>query len=405
MDETNDPKSGSATDSDTEVVPPEPVTRRDRQSKRLPPWGPRLIALYFLGLAAFTYGRGVVTALRPLIVVLLVSLFASFAIEPAVNRMETRGIRRGVGTWAVFLVVILAASGFGFAMGAVLADQINEFVDNVPAYLEDLEDWLDGALGIEVDTSELQRDWEEGGVQQYATNFADDLLNWGTTLINLVFQIFTIALFTFYLVAEGPKLRRNVCSFLPAERQREVLELWDLAIEKTGGYIASRAILAAISTVAHAAAFALLDVPFPLPMALWVGLMSQFIPVVGTYIAGALPVAIALLDSPTAGVGAFIVVVAYQQLENYVFGPRITAHTMSLHVATAFGAVIAGAAVLGVVGALLALPAAATAQAFVSTYIQRYDIAEDALDASRRRRKGFRRLRRFGGGANHDQPG
>ena len=123
--------------------------------------------------------------------------------------------------------------------------------------------------------------------------------------------------------------------------------------------------------------------------------MSPFIPAVGTYPAGALPVVIALLDDPPTGVAALVVVVAYQQLENYVFGPRITAHTMSLHVAVAFGAVIAGAAVLGPIGALLALPAAATAQAFVSTYIQRYDVAEATLDASRQRRRGFKRLRRL----------
>jgi predicted PurR-regulated permease PerM len=114
--------------------------------------------------------------------------------------------------------------------------------------------------------------------------------------------------------------------------------------------------------------------------------LSQFIPVIGTYIAGALPVLIATLDSPRTGLWVFVVVAVYQQVENYGLAPKITARTMELHVAVAFGAVIAGAAVLGVVGALLALPFTATVQAFISTYAQQHDIDEKTLAESRQRR-------------------
>ncbi|MCY4423879.1 MAG: AI-2E family transporter, partial [Acidimicrobiaceae bacterium] len=87
--------------------------------------------------------------------------------------------------------------------------------------------------------------------------------------------------------------------------------------------------------------------------------------------AGVLPVAVALLHSPRTGLFVLIVIVAYQQLENYFFSPRVTAHTMEIHVALAFGAVIAGTALLGIVGAFLALPVAATAQAFISSWLTR----------------------------------
>jgi len=177
-----------------------------------------------------------------------------------------------------------------------------------------------------------------------------------------------------------------VCSYFPPSRQEMVLSIWDLAIEKTGGYIASRGVLALFSFAAHWLAFELLNVPFSLPLALFVGIVSQFIPVIGTYIAGALPLVIALLESPRLGLAVLIVVVVYQQIENYLFAPRVTAQTMEIHVAVAFGAVIAGAAVMGVVGALLALPLTATAQAFVSGYRQHFDVEESTLLASARRR-------------------
>ena len=114
--------------------------------------------------------------------------------------------------------------------------------------------------------------------------------------------------------------------------------------------------------------------------------MSQFIPVVGTYIAGALPILITLIDSPRTGVFVLLVVVAYQQVENYLFAPKVTAQTMEIHVAVAYGSVLVGSALLGVVGALLALPFAATMQAFISGYRQHFEVEEDALNESATRR-------------------
>lgn len=353
----------------------------------VPRWVRRVLVWIVAIIVALYFARGILTDLRPFLVILLISFFLSFAIEPTVNRLEARGIRRGIGTWIVFLGVLLTATGFGFAIGTVLADQITELADNVPGYLEDIEVWLDDTFGIEVDTEELQRDWvEQGGAQELASNFSDDLVNWGTTLLNVLLQIFTIALFTYYLVAEGPKLRRTVCSVLPPARQREVLQVWDLAIEKTGGYIASRAVLAVVSGLAHWAALAIIGVPFPLPLAMWVGVMSQFIPVVGTYLAGALPVLIALLDDPSKALWVLAFVVVYQQIENYLLAPRITAHTMEIHVAVAFGGVIVGGALMGPIGAVLALPAVATGQAFASTYIRRYEVVAQPRRPRRRDR-------------------
>ena len=114
-------------------------------------------------------------------------------------------------------------------------------------------------------------------------------------------------------------------------------------------------------------------------MALWVGLISQFLPVVGTYIAGALPILLAVIDSPLEAVIVAAFVVLYQQIENYLFAPRITARTMELHPAIAFGSALAGAAVLGPVGAILALPAAAMAQALGSDWGARHDVIDNPL--------------------------
>ncbi|MGH8977105.1 MAG: AI-2E family transporter, partial [Acidimicrobiia bacterium] len=159
-------------------------------------------------------------------------------------------------------------------------------------------------------------------------------------------------------------------------------------------YLYSRFILAVLSTVFHWIALAILGVPYALALAVWVGVISQFIPVVGTYLAGALAVLVALLNDPFDGVAILIFVLVYQQVENYIFVPRVTSQTLELHPAVAFGTVIAGAAILGPVGALLALPVAAVIQAFISTLGERHEVVESELtveQARRPRRSWFRR--------------
>ena len=116
------------------------------------------------------------------------------------------------------------------------------------------------------------------------------------------------------------------------------------------------------------------------------GVISQFLPVVGTYIAGVLPVLLTFLDSPVKALIVLIAIVVYQQVENYVFSPRITARTMELHPALAFGAALGGAAVLGAVGAVLALPAAAMGQAIVSEWGDRHQVIESDLTDVRHHR-------------------
>jgi predicted PurR-regulated permease PerM len=209
--------------------------------------------------------------------------------------------------------------------------------------------------------------------------------------LSVVFEVLTVMLFAFYLVADGPRLRRVICSRLRPARQRRVLEAWELAIEKTGGYLYSRALLAGLSAVFHWVVFQAVGTQAPLALALWVGLISQFLPVVGTYLAGLLPVLVTLIDSPLKAMVIAIAIIVYQQVENYVFAPRITARTMELHPALAFGSAIAGGAVLGAVGAILALPAVAMMQALMSNAGPRYEVVDTHLTEVPRRRGDRRR--------------
>ncbi len=205
----------------------------------------------------------------------------------------------------------------------------------------------------------------------------------GATIAATLFQLLTVATLTFYFAKDGPRLRRAVCSLLPPARQREVLRAWEIAIDRTASYVYYRGALAVLSTTVHWVAFTLLDVPFAFTLALWVGVVSQFIPTVGTYLAGGLPIAVALGQSPRTALLTLVVIVIYQQIENYVISPPLSARTMRIHPALGFIAAIAGVALLGPVGALLALPIVATVQSFASTYLTRHAVVDsDLLDDS-----------------------
>jgi len=348
--------------------------------RAMPPWLPRAIGLFLLGVAGLFVVWWLLLRLRTLLILLLVSLFLAIAIEPAVNRLARRGWRRGVATAVVFLVLFVAAAGFVVAMGSLVVGQVSNLADAVPGYVEETIALVNRTFdaNLSSDTLVAQLSSAESPVRRLATGLAGSALGIGVQLLTLLFQLLTVALFTFYFAADGPRFRRAVCSVLPPQRQREVLRAWDVAVEQTGGYVYSRALLAAASSTATWAFLWLIGVPNPLALAIWVGLVSQFVPTVGTYLAGALPALVALLSSPLDAVWVVAFIVAYQQVENYLLAPRITARTMSLHPAVAFGAVIAGAALLGGVGALLALPVSATLQAFGATYIRRHEVVQEA---------------------------
>jgi predicted PurR-regulated permease PerM len=151
-------------------------------------------------------------------------------------------------------------------------------------------------------------------------------------------------------------------------------------------------LLGIIQAVGHYIAFVLIGIPYPLALALFVGVVSQFVPVVGTYIANGFPALIALAVDPVKAIWVIAFAVVFQQIENYFAAPRITARTMALHPAVAFGSVLAGVGLFGPIGAIIALPAAAVFQAVGSAYFARHEVVESPMTAepTRRRSRRFR---------------
>ena len=334
-------------------------------SQRVPGWMIRAVVIFWSGFLAVGLVRHVWDRLDGLVLLIVISLFLAFAIEPGVNRLTRRGWRRGRATALLLLGSVALVVAFISAMGALVAGQVVDLLRNSEEYITDTVDRINDTFGTNLDAREVIEEFNDpdGPVQRFIDAQSDNAVALSLTALNGLLQAFTVLLFTYYLVADGPRLRRAICSRLRPDRQRQVLAAWELAIAKTGGYLYSRLLLALLSAFLHWVVFQSAGIDAPIPLALWVGVVSQFLPVVGTYIAGVLPVVLTFLDSPIKAGIVLAFIVLYQQIENYIFAPRITARTMELHPAVAFGAALAGIAVLGMAGAILALPAAAMIQA------------------------------------------
>ena len=341
----------------------------------------RAVFTFLLGALGLIIAVYLVTRLKGLLLILLVSVFISFALEPAVNFLAQRGWRRGAATGLVFLLAFVASVVSLFVVGRLIVDQVTGLIDRAPAIVDNIVGFLNDNFGLNIESGSLrdQLTSADSPLRRFAQNLAGSALTLTLSAVAVIFNFFTIVLFSFYLTADGPKVRRTICSFLPPRRQVEFLEGWEIAIEKTGVYLYSRALLAIIAATLMSIFLAVIGVPYAVALGLWMGVTSQFIPTVGTYIGGALPLLVALTEGPVEAGLTLAFVLVYQQIENYVLSPRITARTMQLHPAVAFGTVIAGASILGGIGALLALPAAAIIQAIGSTYMRRHEVVRSEL--------------------------
>jgi predicted PurR-regulated permease PerM len=310
---------------------------------------------------------------------ILVSLFLSFAIEPAVGYLARRGWRRGAATGLIFLAVVAAGAGLLALLIPAIVTGTRQLISALPDLVANLARYLK-PLGIQLDRASLQ---------QQLTTYGDDLisaaqhvtggiLTLATGVAGVLFEVSAVAFFTFYMVARGPQLRRAVLSWFRPKRQRQILAVWEDAIQQTGGYFYSRLLLAVVNGSLMFVVLWVRHVPFAAPLAVFEAAVSTFIPAIGTYIGGAAPVLAALLTDPADAIIVLAWIVVYQQIENYFLAPRLTARTMAVSAPVAFTAAMAGGALGGFLFAFLALPVAGIIQTVVQTYRRRYKIIDNA---------------------------
>jgi len=356
-----------------------PVSRWPRQA---PPWLSRATLTVMLVVVGVLVAIDLIGQLRGLLILVLTSFFIGCAMEPSVNRLAARGWRRSRATGLVFLGVLAVVAAFVAIMGRLLVGQVRGLVEALPGFTREAAHQVDDHFGTDLSSSGVvaKLGGANGPIASLGQQVAGNAIGVGASVVGLLFQLLAVSLFTYYFAVDGPRLRRWLCTFLPPQRQRELLRLADIAVDRTAAYLNYRLALAALSTVFHTAVFVSLGLPNALALGLWVGVISQFVPTVGTYIAAVLPVLVSLTEGLRTALLVLAIIIAYQQVENYLVSPRLSRRTMHIHPAVGFGSVIAGAAILGPVGAVLALPIVAIVQSFAGTYVHRHELIDELDD-------------------------
>lgn len=310
-------------------------------------------------------------------VYLLLAFFLSLALEPLVLVLVRKKWKRGAAAGVALGGFVLTAIVIFALFGQLMVSQIMDFAKQAPEIWENLRGGIEDRFGVVIpETNDL--------IAQAMSRFGEDVtsgaLAVGSGVLQLVFAAMTIGLVTFYLLAAGPRFRATICGFLPQDQQTEVLRLWEITQDKVSGFISSRLILAAVSSLATFAFLTILRTPYSVPLALFTGLISQFVPTIGTYIGGALPVLVALASQgPIQALIVLAFIIAYQQVENLWLQPKISAKALEMNPAVAFIVVIAFGSVFGAVGAFIGLPLAAIIQAALSTYVRRHELVESEM--------------------------
>jgi predicted PurR-regulated permease PerM len=280
----------------------------------------------------------------------------------------------------VFVVAFILGVGFVGVLAPVFVEQVAELIDSIPGLVEGLGTFLTDTFGLDVSDLDFENIGEDisRALQSVGSTVVGGIIGLTQTIFGFLFFATTVTLFSFYMIAELPKLQRTVLSFMPEPQQRRALRIWDVAVEKMGGYIYSRLILAFLSGAVAFVFLQFLGVRFAISLAVWVGVLSQFVPVVGTYLASILPALVALTfnDLYTA-IWVVVFFVAYQQVENYLISPHITERTMEIHPAISVAAIIIGGTLLGGIGVILALPMAGIIQALIAESRQSYQVVLD----------------------------
>lgn len=322
---------------------------------------------------------GVVSVLRTngqLIVWIAAALFIALGLDPLVRRVESWGAPRWVGVLTAALGLAAVAGAFVALLVPTVIEQSTQLVQDLPAIIDGVmrAEWfvqLDEEFHLqEAVRAQTERLAADGAA---VTDLFGGLLGFGQTVLNAVFSVLVVVVLTLYFLSSLPHMKYWAYRLAPRSRRPRIEALSEQITSSVGHYVMGQSFVAALNGAVAFTALAIAGAPFAVLLAAIAAFMA-FIPLVGAAIGGTLLTLVSLLTSwQTAAVFAAIYFV-YLQIEAYVISPRVMARAVSVPAAVAVIAVIAGGALLGVLGALMAIPLAAALLLLVrEVFIPRQD--------------------------------
>ena len=314
----------------------------------------------------------VVVIARSVIVYVLIAIFLTLAINPLVAWLMRRGVHsRGLASATACLLVLIGIAAIGYAFIPTLIDNVNNFVDAVPGYVHDLTKGR-GRLGfLETKYHVVERldHYVKHGGAKKLLGLSGAAISVTKGVLNFIIGSVTVAFLTFFMLLEGPDWMERLYGLLPPESQPRWRAVGHGIYRQVGGYVTGNLAISLIAGSLTTFALLLLGVPFAVALGLLVGLLD-LIPLVGATIAAIIVCSVAFLHSVPAGIVMIVFFVVYQQFENHVLQPLVYHRTVALSPLAILVAVLVGAELAGVLGALAAIPVAGAIQVLIVDFLR-----------------------------------
>jgi predicted PurR-regulated permease PerM len=302
-----------------------------------------------------------IASLSSVLTLVGVAAFLAIGLDPLVRILQRRGLGRGAAVAVVFIGVLAVFAGFIAAVVPTVVSQAGELTNSLPDTIDNLRKSsmisnLDRDYGIITNASDqLRKKLSDGGT---VMSLFGGILGAGRAVLSGFVSTFTVLVLTLYFLASLHTIAEAGYRMVPASRRPRVRALGDEIIRRIGGYVAGQVAVATINAVCTFILLTILGVPYSLVLSITVGILG-IIPLVGATLGAVIVVLVGLFQSWQVGAVIAVYYLIYQQVENYVIAPRIMSRTVSVPGAVALIAALAGAALLGVLGALIAIPIAA----------------------------------------------
>jgi predicted PurR-regulated permease PerM len=361
-------------------------------AERVVAFRPRTILVSALVLVGVAVVLWIMWVSRRVLIWTFVSVFLAIAMSPAVEALQRRGLgRRGAAAAVVYLVVLGAIVALGALIIPTLIQQVNDFVEAVPGYVQDLTRGR-GPLGfLETKYQVVERVEKavqgDGGGAGCLAGGATAALDVTRSVITFVAGVVTIVFMTFFMLLEGPTWRARLIALLPPDRQPRAEAMAHEISRTIGGYVTGNLLISVIAGVATTLVLLVVGVPFALALGLLVAILD-LIPLAGATLAAIIVTLVALTDSVTSGLIVLAFFVVYQQLENHLLQPIVYGRTVKLSPLVILVSVLIGAEVAGVIGALGAIPVAGTIHIVLVDWLRHRRGGDPAEDDERYARGG-----------------
>jgi predicted PurR-regulated permease PerM len=324
----------------------------------------------------------VVWIARHVLTWILISLFLALALNPAVDWLQRRGVkRRGIAVGITYVLAIAFVVAIGFTFVPTLVDQVNRFVQKLPDYAHDITHGH-GRLGFLETKYHLQERIHSAVAQGGATKvlgLSGAALSVAKGVITIVVATVTILFMTFFMLLEGPAWVERFYGLLPARSQPRWRRVGHQIYRTVGGYVTGNLLISLIAGGLTTVVLLVMGVPYAVALGLIVAILD-LIPLAGATIAALLIGIVAFLHSIPAGIVVVVFFVVYQQVENHLLQPVIYGRTVRLSPLAVLVSILVGAELAGIIGALAAIPVAGSIQVLIVDWLRhRHEHAAAAL--------------------------